>query len=173
MLPWLHCTFENSARLGLTLKKASKQLTSQARPGFRLQIPSVLETIGSTSGVAVEVFWRYLALDYRHANRETDIDLTTAGVVNSTSTSAQAQCSFSAHLSLETKPRERRHTQHTSYYYSSWTVADIDNHSSGYLGMAVEHCVRAYLCILAQKQYYQNLIICHSRCLRTSEEVRA
>ena len=34
----------------------------------------------------------------------------------------------------------------------------IDNHSSGYLGMAVEHCVRAYLgphCILAQKQHCQ------------------
>ena len=34
----------------------------------------------------------------------------------------------------------------------------IDNHSSGYLGMAVQHCVRAYLglhCILAQKQYCQ------------------
>ena len=37
----------------------------------------------------------------------------------------------------------------------------IDNHSSGYLGMAVEHCVRAYLgphCILAQKQYCQKLM---------------
>ena len=37
----------------------------------------------------------------------------------------------------------------------------IDNHSSGYLGMAVQHCVRAYLgphCILAQKQYCQKLI---------------
>ena len=35
-----------------------------------------------------------------------------------------------------------------------------DNHSNGYLGMAVQHCVRAYLgphCILAQKQYYQKL----------------
>ena len=33
-------------------------------------------------------------------------------------------------------------------------IHDIDNHSSGYLGMAVQHCVRAYLgshCILAQK----------------------
>ena len=37
----------------------------------------------------------------------------------------------------------------------------IDNHSSGYPGMAVEHCVRAYLgphCILAQKQYCQKLM---------------
>ena len=37
----------------------------------------------------------------------------------------------------------------------------IDNHSSGYLGMAVEHCVRANLgphCILAQKQYCQKLM---------------
>ena len=37
----------------------------------------------------------------------------------------------------------------------------IDNHSNGYLGMAVEHCVRAYLgphCILAQKQYCQKLM---------------
>ena len=36
----------------------------------------------------------------------------------------------------------------------------VDNHSSGYLGMAVQHCVRAYLgphCILAQKQYCQKL----------------
>ena len=35
-------------------------------------------------------------------------------------------------------------------------LCHIDNHSSGYLGMAVQHCVRAYLgphCILAQKQY--------------------
>ena len=34
----------------------------------------------------------------------------------------------------------------------------IDNHSSGYLGMAVEQGVRAYLaphCILAQKQYFK------------------
>ena len=41
------------------------------------------------------------------------------------------------------------------------TVIIIDNHSSGYLGMAVEHCVRAYLgphCILAQKQYCQKLM---------------
>ena len=38
---------------------------------------------------------------------------------------------------------------------------NIDNHSSGYLGMAVEHCVTAYLgshCILAQKQYCQKLM---------------
>ena len=38
---------------------------------------------------------------------------------------------------------------------------NIDNHCSGYLGMAVEHCVRAYLgphCILAQKQYCQELM---------------
>ena len=42
----------------------------------------------------------------------------------------------------------------------------IDNHSSGYLGMAVEHCFRAYLdphcvlshCVLAQKQYCQKLM---------------
>ena len=37
----------------------------------------------------------------------------------------------------------------------------IDNHSSGYLGVAVKHCVRAYLgphCILAQKQYRQKLM---------------
>ena len=37
----------------------------------------------------------------------------------------------------------------------------IDTHSSGYLGMAVEHCIRAYLCphcILAQKQYCQKLM---------------
>ena len=37
----------------------------------------------------------------------------------------------------------------------------VDNHSSGYLGMAVQHCVRAYLgshCILAQKQYCQKLM---------------
>ena len=43
----------------------------------------------------------------------------------------------------------------------SLTVKCIDNHSSGYLGMAVEHCVRAYLgphCILAQKQYCQKLM---------------
>ena len=34
----------------------------------------------------------------------------------------------------------------------------VDNHSSGYLGMAVQHCVRTHLgshCILAQKQYCQ------------------
>ena len=37
-------------------------------------------------------------------------------------------------------------------------LATIDNHSSGYLEMAVQHCVRAYLgphCILAQKQFCQ------------------
>ena len=40
-------------------------------------------------------------------------------------------------------------------------VNHIDNHSSGYLGMVVQHCVRAYLgshCILAQKQYCQKLM---------------
>ena len=40
-------------------------------------------------------------------------------------------------------------------------ICCIDNHSSGYLGMAVEHCVRANLspnCILAQKQYCQKLM---------------
>ena len=39
--------------------------------------------------------------------------------------------------------------------------SSVDNHSSGYLGMAVEHCVRANLgphCILAQKQYCQKLM---------------
>ena len=37
----------------------------------------------------------------------------------------------------------------------------IDNHSSGYLGMVVQYCVRTYLgphCILAQKQYCQKLM---------------
>ena len=41
------------------------------------------------------------------------------------------------------------------------TVAAIANSGSGYLGMAVQHCVRAYLgphCILAQKQYCQKLM---------------
>ena len=43
----------------------------------------------------------------------------------------------------------------------SGDLHSIDNHSSGYLGMALEHCVRAYLgphCILAQKQYCQKLM---------------
>ena len=45
--------------------------------------------------------------------------------------------------------------------FSRMWSSSIDNHSSGYLGMAVEHCVSAYLgshCILAQKRYCQKLM---------------
>ena len=48
-----------------------------------------------------------------------------------------------------------------SFDLEGFHAINIDNHSSGYLGMAVEHCVRAYLgphCILAQKQYCQKLM---------------
>ena len=34
----------------------------------------------------------------------------------------------------------------------------IDNHSSGYLGLVVQLCVRAYWALLVQKRYYQNLM---------------
>ena len=40
-------------------------------------------------------------------------------------------------------------------------IATIDNHSTGYLGLAVQLYVRAYLgshCILVQKRYCQNLV---------------
>ena len=45
---------------------------------------------------------------------------------------------------------------------SEHQIHDIDNHSSGYLGMEVQHCVRAYLgphCVLTQKQYCQKLMV--------------
>ena len=49
----------------------------------------------------------------------------------------------------------------TFVYKSHYSKLAIDNHSSGYLGMAVQHCVRAYLGpyrILAEKQYCQKLM---------------
>ena len=57
-------------------------------------------------------------------------------------------------------PVEMESFSHTGFI-STFVSCNIDNHSSGYLGTVVQHCVRAYLgphCILAQKQYCQKLM---------------